>query len=386
MGRGQGDREICRGFSFKEIEIKSIRKICIACSCFVPYSGGEMGFLDEDRRAALQIDRMVFHLVGPTNEHLQLLEEIEPGDFEAFFLDLIRGVEGGNLYSFSDASSTRARLMRIVANPDQFQRESEQLAADFQRQHGGSTAPGAFLVFVLSVGEEKVFALLKYDDEQVLAYEVEELPGGRKRVTLDQIERTFVQNKNALQKAALIQLTEDGGELLVLDRLNPQKVARYFENFLDAIRVFGDSELTKRLVSATRETILNNRQHVPPEVLKNLNQRLYDAASGGGRVEAEGTGREFLETVLGRRVANDNPLLPKLKSKIRKARIDGAGFDLDPQQVDRPRTRRIVTRNGITIRVANEFRNLVREEGQRIVIDDMFQAEFDDTERVRGRD
>ena len=64
-------------------------------------------------------------------------------------------------------------------------RKRETLAEDFQRQHGGAAARGAFLVFVLSLGAESFFALLKYDDETVLTYAMQDGRQGRKRVKLD---------------------------------------------------------------------------------------------------------------------------------------------------------------------------------------------------------
>jgi len=164
---------------------------------------------------------------------------------------------------FSDASATRERLSRILMDNQVFQDESERLAEDFQRLHGGSAAAGAVLLFMLDVGGDKYFSILKYDDETVLTYEFEDIAGGRKRVNLDSLDRTFVQNKSALQKSALIRLTADGGELVVLDRRNQQKVARYFENFLDAIRQYDDDDLTAKLVEVTRSALEITRSLCP---------------------------------------------------------------------------------------------------------------------------
>ncbi len=207
-----------------------------------------MAFFEEEQLAGMRIDRMVFHLVGPRPSDFVRLEAMDPGRFAAFFIDRIRSVNSGAEYLFSDASATRERLHRIAEDPSLFQEESEKLAEDFQHKHGGGTAAGAFLVFILSAGGSQFFALLKYDDETVLTYDVEEGDDGRKRVTLDALERTFVQNNNALQKSALIRLTDAGGDLTVFDRQNPQKVARYFEGFLDARRVHDDADLTEKLV------------------------------------------------------------------------------------------------------------------------------------------
>lgn len=339
-----------------------------------------MAFFEDEELAALEIERMVFHLVAPQEDAFVRLEEMDPGKFAPFFLERIQSVNNGRPYLFSDASATRERLARISADMECFQVESEKLAEDFQRKHGGSTAAGAFLVFVLKSGNGRAFALLKYDDEQVLAYEVEEGEHGRKRVSLDALERTFVQNRDALQKSALIRLTEDGGELIVLDRRNQQNIARYFEAFLDAIRVHDDAELTEKLVQVTRDVLRKNKDMVPPEIYRELTRRTYEAAKAGGIVDADNQ-KAFLDAVMGAPLAEDHPLIPKFRSALRKARIDGAPVTLNPVKVRPPKVKRYETYSGIQVRVPQDVEAMVTIEANRIVINDGVANESDDTDK-----
>lgn len=341
--------------------------------------GSLMAFFDEPQSAALRIEQMVFHLVGPTPEAFVRLEAIRPGRFGEFFLERIRSVNSGAPYVFSDASATRERLARISADPTVFQDESERLADDFQRKHGGSAAAGAFLVFRLDAAGEEAFALLKYDDETVLTYDVQDAPDGRKRVNLESLERTFVQNREALQKSALIRLTEGGGELTVLDRRNQQKVARYFESFLDATRLHDDAELTEKLVQVTRQVIRENPDLVSPDVRRESNRRSYDAAAGGGKLAVDDQKR-FLEAVVGRNLPDDDALLAKFNSALRRARIEGAPVTLDPARVRPPTLVRYVTVNRIQIRVPSDMQQRVQIEPNRIIINDRLDTENDDTE------
>lgn len=338
-----------------------------------------MTFFSDEERASLEIERMVFHLVGPSEEQFVRLEALEPGRFADFFLDRIRSVEGGAAYRFSDASATRERLSRIDADLELFQEESERLAGDFQRKHGGGAAAGAFLVFTVRAGDVRLFALLKYDDEVVLTYEVEETAEGRKRVTLDALERTFVQNRNALQKAALIRLAEGGGELVVSDRQNPQKVARYFEGFLDATRVHADVDLTATLVGVTRELIRSNPDLVGPEVHRERTRRTFDAARAGGQIAGDNQ-KAYLESVVGRPLADDEPLAVKYRGALRKARIEDHPITLDPAKVAPPRTRRLVTDKNIQIRIPLDVEQFVTVEANRIIINDRVADQSDDTE------
>jgi len=341
-----------------------------------------MAFFDDQQLGQLGIERMVFHLVGPKPEDLVKLEAVNPGRFASFFLERIRSVNAGVPYVFSDASATRERLFRILGNSALFQPESESLAEDFQRRHGGSAAPGAFLVFVLTVGRERAFALLKYDDETVLTYEVQDAPSGRKRVSLEALERTFVQNREALQKSALIRLTDDGGELTVLDRRNQQKVARYFENFLDAVRVHEDADLTAKLVQVTRDVIRENKTLVRPEVYREMTKRTYEAASAGGQLGTDDQ-TSFLDAVMGVKLADNDPLVTKFKSALRKARIDGTPVTLDVTKVARPTTVRYVTVNKIQIRVPKEVEDFVEVQPQRIIINDRLDDKYDDADGPR---
>jgi hypothetical protein len=344
--------------------------------------GNRMGFYEDAQLAALRIERMVFHLVGPKENDFVRLEEVHPGRFAEFFLGRIRAVNAGAEYRFSVPSTTRECLVRIDADPARFQEESEELASAFQRLHGGAAARGAFLIFVLRADRERTFALLKYDDETVLRYELREGAEGRKRVELEALERTFVQNPGALQKSALIRLTATAGDLVVMDRVMQPKVAQYFETFLSATRLFDDAELTHRLVQVTRDLIRTHRELVSPEVYSQMTERTFDAAAARGVVDADAPGR-FLAAVLGQPLRDDDPLLQKFTGGLRRARLDGMPITLDPARVSRPTVLRLVTASNIQISVPMEVRDLVVVEDGRIIINDAVERSYDDTDHAR---
>lgn len=338
-----------------------------------------MAFLEHEQLMQLRIRQMVFHLVGPKPENFVRLEAIDPGRFGGFFLDRIRSINGGLPYVFTDASSAHTRLSRISDDPRVFQRESEALAEDFQQMHMGPMAAGAFLVFRLEAAGQEFFALLKYDDEAVLTYDVEDAPSGRKRVNLESLERTFVQNRDALQKSALIRLGPENGELAVLDRRNQQAVARYFENFLGARRVLDDAQLTERLVDVVRDVIKDNKDLVAPEVVRDVTRRTYNAARAGGHLAMDEHQR-FLETVLGYQLQEDDPLLAKYRAALRRARIEASPMTIDPARVHPPRTVNYVTVNNIRIRVPAGMEPVVEVDGDRIIINDRVESQYDDAE------
>jgi hypothetical protein len=121
-----------------------------------------MAFLSEEELESLQIEQSVFHIVGPGDEHFQLLAAFDAGRYAPFFLGRVKSVNGGNRYEFLDDAPVRAQLARISRNKSTFQEESEKLATAFNEAHGGSTAVGAFLIFNLSCASGRLFALLKF--------------------------------------------------------------------------------------------------------------------------------------------------------------------------------------------------------------------------------
>ena len=334
-------------------------------------------FFTDQQFAKSRIEKMVFHLVGPEDRHFVRLQAIEPGEFSKFFIERLRSVNMGAPYEFSDASATRERLNRIDEDLSKFQAESENLALDFQRGHGGSAAAGAFLVFVLRTAKDRHFALLKYDDETVLSYDFEEDKDGKRVVSLDTIERTFVQNADALQKSALIRLKKGGGEVVVMDRQNAPKVARYFERFLDASRIYDDANLTKKLVEITRKLIKDNPADVPGEVLKNLTQRTFDAASSGTAIQPDNQ-KSFLDTIFGQGLPADHPILPKFRNALRSARIENSPIQLDAGLVRKPQSVRYRTQNNIQVRVPSDMQRAVTVSENQIIIRDRVVEMMDD--------
>lgn len=337
-----------------------------------------MAFFTEDQMRVMSIRRMVFHIVGPKRESLVLLPEFTPGKFEQFFLDRIKSVNFGHSYIFSPISQTRARLKQILDDERKFLAESEKLAEHFNDHHRSAAAWGAFLVFILDIGGATYFALLKHDDEKVLAYSVKVDEQGQRTVDLDALERTFVQNKNALQKAALIRVDDAGGILSVLDRKNQQQVARYFESFLDAKREFDDADLTLKLVNASRKVIKASEDLVPPEVLRELHKRTHAAAKAGTKFDGENL-LDYLSTVMGRKLDEAEPLAQRFQDELKVSRIAGMPVAINPAKISGAVSIRYRTKRGIEIRVPAELSGLIEVNGPTIIIRDVVEKTFDDT-------
>jgi len=306
-----------------------------------------MPLLSDAELSNLRIEQSVFHIVGPGNEHFKLLEAFDAGPYAPFFLGRIASVNGGNRYVFLDDSPVHTQLKRISDEPAAFQIESEKLATAFNEAHGGATAIGAFLLFALACPGGQVFALLKFEDEKVLSYAFKEGRFGRPAPTFGEIERTFVQNRNALQKAALIRLGGDEDQVFVIDRQNPQRPAAYFERFLHVRRKRNEGELTQTIIQLARKVVLKHKNLLPPEALKALSQRLFDASESGGTVDGERPDDWFMSVV--GPLPEDSPALKAFRAELKREGMAGESFNLEKGSLTPPRNRRVETASGIKV-------------------------------------
>jgi hypothetical protein len=347
-----------------------------------------MSFLTDAELESLAIQQSVFHIVGPGEEHFQLLEAFDAGKHAEFFLGRVRSVVSGSRYEFLADSPVRAQLGRIAKDGKRFQEESEKLATAFNEAHGGTSAVGAFLIFELMCSGGRLFALLKFEDEKVLSYGFEKGKSGKLHPTFGAIERTFVQNRNALQKAALIRLGKTDDQVCVVDRQNPQRPAAYFERFLLVHRQRTEGQLTETLVAVTRKVAQKHKDELPPDSMKSLAQRLYDASQSGGSVDGEKTD-EWLKSIVGP-LPDDSPLLKDFRAELKKEGMEGESFILQKGAVSAPRNRRIETASGVKLTFPSVLQSSVitvnAEKGEiiihdKITIDDV---EFERTSRTRS--
>jgi hypothetical protein len=347
-----------------------------------------MSFLSDADLESLRIEQSVFHIVGPGEEYFQLLTAFDAGRHAPFFLGRVKSVNGGNRYEFLEDAPVRKQLARISRDKTTFQEESEKLATAFNGAHGGSTAVGAFLIFVLSCVSGRFFALLKFEDEKVLSYDYE--VGGRSgkpKPTFGEIERTFVQNRNALQKAALIRLGKERDEICVVDRQNPQRPAAYFEQFLLARRQRTEEELTKTIIDVTRNVAQKHKAVLPPEAMKNLAQRLYDASQSGGSVDGENADN-WLKSIFGP-LPDDSPVLKDFKAGLKREGMTGESFVLQKNAIQAPKNRRVETASGIKLTIPVGLTSSVilvnRDKGEIIIKDQITVDDYELNTSGRSR-
>lgn len=320
-----------------------------------------MSFFSQEQLDGLSVSRMIFHVVGPDQKKMVLLEEAEPGPFADFFLARIRSTNGGIMFDFADGSPLELSLRKVEADAHQFVAETKGLATQFQIQHSANASAGVFMVFVLQTMDERFYALVKYDHETVLSYEIEDTPEGHK-AAIAELHDTFVKAPEALQKSALIRLKEDGGELCIRDRASPSKVSKYFQAFLGARRRFEAAQLTTTLCGIAKKVALKNSELLGTAVMSNLTHRIYDFVQNTQSFDPSQK-EPFLVAVFGSLV-EDSPVRADFDRELKTARIESETFDFHKASFPRPAKRRLVTAEGIELIWDRQFEDKIIREPQ----------------------
>jgi hypothetical protein len=146
----------------------------------------------------------------------------------------------------------------------------------------------------------------------------------------------------------------------VRDRSAPTRISNYFQQFLGARRRFTPTQLTAKLADIAKKVARANEALLDPAVTRGLGQRVYDVIRGHPGFDP--ANREpFIAAVYGP-LAEDSKVRADFDRELRRERIDGEAFDLDPGAVAPPARKRLITVEGIEVTWDRQFDDLVRRE------------------------
>lgn len=345
-----------------------------------------MAVFTANERDDLVLRRLIFHVVGPAEDALRILPEIDAQEFADFFLDRLRESDSGNMFRFNPDSDTLRDLQTIHRAGVQFVPRSESLTRRFQSYHTGQTSPGVFMLMHLAAGEERFFALVKYDHEEVLHYEVRNRRGDDARVVIERLRDTFVQSKQALQKCAIVRMVERGEDhdVSVVDRSTGgnRGITRYFQNFLGVSRLFDSSELTERLQSALVKTAEAHREDMPEDRARSIRRTVRESLA-----RLDGFDEERFPAVVADVFGAqepDSPIVQTFRDQLSRSGIGTESFEIDRDAFPDNPKRRVKTVEGIEITFPDDQRGNVdiSADGRRITITTQGIEENDD---IAGR-
>lgn len=216
-------------------------------------------------RNQIRIEKLIFHIILKDELQPRYLNEVTmTNEQRNFFRDRLEDAAAGRQFVFLDDSATKTKAVELVdCDNDRFVQLSKELAADFKRQHGANANDGVFIVSIASIGARKLIFLIKFDHRKIYQYQVQD--GGRALLT--EVQDTFSEDKNSIQKVALIDVSDAVlWDVLVTDlTARPEKgyITDYFKSFLGVMPRETDTDLTKQALSIAFKWANENQDDLP---------------------------------------------------------------------------------------------------------------------------
>lgn len=308
-----------------------------------------MDFLTDAQIQNLSIKQLIFHVVQHEGDEPILLDETPIGGFESFFLERVRETLKGNHFQFVQGSDTLRILQEISKNPKSFVSNSKQLAINFHAARDGRIKPGAIILIRLTTTDKELFSLLKYDREQVIAYNLI----NDTRAVLEEIINSFTNSKSALQKCALIELDNEGGNLVVIDRTVNYDITDFFRGFLNVRRLKPENEMTESVHKAALKTTTKHRNDLPKEITGKIRSITFQAIQDLETFNED----EFFDKVFG---SHGNPKIRHTYNTFLKQEgIQGDTFRFIKNAIKPPKERKYRTSEGVKITVGQEAEDTI---------------------------
>lgn len=163
--------------------------------------------LTDSDKDSIEIVKFIFHIIIEDEQKPIYLKEVSLNlDQRKFFKDRLIAVAQGIRYIFPDKanSPTYNYCKEIIDDSTKFLKLSKKITALFKQHHKGNTTDGVFIVALVKIQNNPSFIfLLKIDNRLVYQYKI-----NNDRATLRKITDTFVEDAKAIQKMALISLSD----------------------------------------------------------------------------------------------------------------------------------------------------------------------------------
>jgi hypothetical protein len=224
--------------------------------------------LSDKEKDSFEIEKFIFHIIIQDGLTPIYLDEVnlEPDQIEFFkkrFIDISEGVQ----HVFSDRANSNfvSNCTEMLSDPDaNFINMSKKISYSFKQEHNKNTTDGVFITSIVKVeGTRRLIFLLKLDNRKVYQYK---LTGNK--ALLEEIKQTFVEDKKAIQKSALIDISDHySWDVLAMERNPGSKTAirDYFSKFLTVVEKETPSKLTLLALSAVKNWAITNKSDLDPD-------------------------------------------------------------------------------------------------------------------------
>jgi hypothetical protein len=223
-------------------------------------------------RENLEIRRFIFHPILKDSEDHYFDEIVLNDDQRVFFTNWLAGaLTQATEFEFVDRDANDGLLSAATeirdGSHDDFIECSKRVTALFKRFHKGSTSDGILAIALGNAPSGNLLFFVKTTFEEVLSYQEDEI-NGRRRVTLLDIPNPISEDRNAIQKVAIVNVDADyDWEVLAQDRQNgiPYKIADFFKSFLNVREREVASVLTRKVFGAVQQWAKANREILDPD-------------------------------------------------------------------------------------------------------------------------
>jgi hypothetical protein len=270
--------------------------------------------LTEKEKDSFHIEKFIFHIITQEDVIPRYLDEVVLTDPQVvFFKERLKDISEGTQHIFQDKTNSTfyKDCEDILADPDQnFLKVSRKLTASFKALHDKNTNDGVFITVLAKIGtNRRLIFFLKVDHRKVYEYTVKD-----QKALLTEITQTFVEDKKAIQKAALVDISDEySWDVLAFDRTASGKKALrdYFANFLSVIEKETATTLTAKVVKSVREWAIANKDLLGLEnEVSHYKSRVIDYLASAAKFKT----KECLEAVLRNDDLDENKKNERVKS------------------------------------------------------------------------
>jgi len=224
--------------------------------------------LTQKEKDSFEIEKFIFHIIVQESIVPIFLDEITlDADQVDFFKKRFTEVSEGIQHIFKDSANSNfySLCASLLEDPDKsFLDVSKKLTTSFKDHHKKNMTDGVFITALVKVeGERKLIFLLKLDHRKVYEY----LISGNKAL-LHEIKQTFVEDRKAIQKSALVDISDHySWDVLATDRTATGRTAirEYFADFLTVVEKETPSKLTQMALSSVFNWAVTNKKLLDPK-------------------------------------------------------------------------------------------------------------------------
>jgi len=157
-----------------------------------------------------------------------------------------------------------------------------------------------------------------------------------------------------MQKAALIDMSEENPLVMVLDRNVRAGISGFFQGFLNVRRAKSDREMTDALIDVVRNTSNKHSEELPREIAHDIQLRAGEILENGEQFDNE----QFFTKVFGPDVSDD--VRSTYHHYLQKEDIENEQFYLDREAASAVKKRKIKTAEGVTIYISEKAASTVQ--------------------------